>query len=168
MLLRATSHIAIREVAGLGMAGRLMPSSLMLLVAMRRLDRRNDLGAVVVETLIDGEEVEDAVVDAGGEDDIVDDGRGKRVTGRAEKLVGFGTGEPQRERELDRRSLRDGTVRVRDDGGPRAAVDPGRVVRKGRVAMALALDMACEQVGESSLAGDGCWRSGGVHCRTSF
>ena len=29
-------------------------------------------------------------------------------------------------------------------------------------------DMACEQVGESSLAGDGCWRSGGVHCRTSF
>ena len=150
------------------MAGRLTPSLLMLLVAMRRLDRRNDLGAVVVEALIDGEEVEDAVVDAGGEDDIVDDGRGKRVTGRAEKLVGCGTGEPQRERELDRRSLRDGTVRVRDDGGPRAAVDPGRVVRKGRVAMALALDMACEQVGESTLAGDGCWRSGGVHCRTSF
>ena len=71
------------------------------------------------------------------------DGGGKRVAGRAEKLVGFGTGELQCERELDRRSLRDGTVRVRDDGGPRAAVDPGRVVRKGRVAMALALDMAC-------------------------
>ena len=97
-LLRATSHIAICEVAGLGMAGRLIPSSLMLLVAMRRLDRRNDLGAVVVEALIDGEEVEDAVVDAGGEDDIVDDGRGKRVTGRAEKLVGLGAGEPQREK----------------------------------------------------------------------
>ena len=150
------------------MAGRLTPSLLMLLVAMRRLDRRNDLGAVVVEALIDDEEVEDAVVDAGGEDDIVDDGRRKRVTGRAEKLVGLSTGEPQRERELDRRSLRDRTVRVRDDGGPRAAVDPGRVVRKGGVAMALALDMACEQIGESTLAGDGCWRSGGVHCRTSF
>ena len=168
MLLRATSHIAIGEVAGFGMAGRLIPSLLMLLVAMRRLDRRNDLGAVVVEALIDDEEVEDAVVDAGGEDDVVDDGGGKRVAGRAEKLVGLGAGKPQRERELDRRSLRDWTVWVRDDGGPCAAVDPGRVVRERRIAMALALDMACEQVGESTLAGDGCWRSGGVHCRTSF
>ena len=34
-----------------------------------------------METLIDGEEVEDAVDDAGGEDDVVDDGRGKRVAG---------------------------------------------------------------------------------------
>ena len=57
------------------------------LAAMRRLDRRNDLGAVVVEASIDGEEVEDAVVDAGGEYDVVDDGKGKRVAGRAEKLV---------------------------------------------------------------------------------
>ena len=121
-----------------------------------------------METLIDGEEVEDAVVDARGEDDVIDDGGGKRVAGRAEKFVGFGAGEPQRERELDRRSLRDWTLRVRDDGGPRAAVDPGRVVCEGRIAMALALDMACEQIGESSLAGDGCWRSGGVHCWTSF
>ncbi len=95
----------------------------------RRLDRRDDLGAVVVEALIDGEEVEDAVFDAGGEDDILDDGRGKRVAGRAEKFVGLGAGEPQRERELDRRSLRDGPVRVRDDGGPCAAIDPCRVVR---------------------------------------
>ena len=82
------------------MASRLIPSSLMLLAAMRRLDRRNYLGAVVVEALIDGEEVEDAVVDAGGEDDIVDDGRGKRVTGRAEQFVGFGAGEPQRKHVL--------------------------------------------------------------------
>ena len=102
-----------------------------------------------METLVDGKEVENAVVDAGGEDDVVDDGRGKRVAGRAKKFVGLGAGKPQRERELDRRSLRNGPVRVRDDGGPCAAVDPGRVVREGRIAMALALDMACEQVGES-------------------
>ena len=121
-----------------------------------------------MEALVDGKEVEDAVVDAGGEDDVVDDGGGKRVAGRAEKFVGFGAGETQRKRELDRGALRDGAMRVRDDGGPRSAVDPGRVVREGRIAMALALDMACEQVGESSLAGDGCWGSGDVHCRTSF
>ena len=94
--------------------------------------------------------------------------RRKRVAGCAEKFVGLGAGEPQRECELDCSALRDGPVRVRDDGGPCAAVDPGRVVRERRIAMALALDMACEQIGESSLAGDGCWRSGGVHCRTSF
>ena len=121
-----------------------------------------------METLIHGEEVEYSVVEAGSEDDVVDDGWGKRVAGRAEKLVGLGAGEPQRERELDRCSLRDGTVRVRDDGGPRAAVDPGCVVCQGRVAMALALHIVREQVGESALAGDGYWRSCGVHCRTSF
>ena len=56
------------------MAGRLI-YHIALLVVMLRLDWRNDLGAVVVEALIDGEEVEDAVVDAGGEDDVFDDGR---------------------------------------------------------------------------------------------
>ena len=85
-----------------------------------------------METLIDVEKVEDAVIDAGGEDDVVDDGRGKRVAGRAEKLVGLGAGETQRERKLNRRSLRNGSVRVREDGGPCAAVDPGRIVREGQ------------------------------------
>ena len=101
----------------------------------------------------DLEHVVDAFRDRACEDDILRYGWRKGIACRHQETVRLLAREPERQRELDRGAFRHGAERMRYDGAVGAPVNARSAIDR-RCAAASFPDMADEQIGERSGAGE--------------
>ena len=110
--------------------------------------RRDNLESLFVEDSIDFKEVKHFALDAERENRILRDDRRQREASRKQQLVRFRSRQAERKRELQSRPLGNRTLRISDDRGPGAPIDPCGGIHEWRIAPESFTHVSDEPVGK--------------------
>lgn len=110
--------------------------------------RRDNLESLFVEDSIDFKKVKHFALDAERENRILCDDRRQREASLKQQLVRFRSRQAERKRELQSRPLGNWTLRIRDNCGPCAPIDPCGGIHEWRIAPESFTHVSDEPIGK--------------------